>query len=239
MLRKAKKEAKAGSKKDNEEFTVSDDLNSSNEEFNTFELTFRGMGGEFQFHRLNREDLEELKAIYLENEDPESLLDYLDGGQDFTESVCPGCYGVYVESMILENDDTNETIEIDIEQQAIKDAYFDDEDHAPDRADYIYRTKGEVFGTIQVPLLLTEVFDSNKLQFHFIEYYLDGYAEEYEKILVSVFYDGRECEIQTEDNGQELRRLITLSIFDDDNEEELKVILDQNGEEDIVIDFDY
>ena len=84
----------------------------------------------------------------------------------------------------------------------------------------------------------TEVFDSNKLKFHFVEYCLDGYADEYGKILVSVFYDGRECEIQTEDNGQDSRRIITLSIFDNNNEEERKVVLDQNGEE-LVVDFDY
>ncbi|GDX84512.1 hypothetical protein LBMAG43_05540 [Methylococcaceae bacterium] len=79
--------------------------------------------------------------------------------------------------------------------------------------------------------------------FHCLSIYspdkIDGWLEEYEKILVSVFYDGRECEIHTEDNGQDLRRIITLSIFDDNNEEEVKVVLDQNGEEDIVIDFDY
>ena len=238
MARKAKKETKANSKRVNEEFTVSDELNSSNGEINTVELTFRGMGGEFQFHRLNREELDELKAIYLEDMDPENFLDCLDGGQNFTDSVYPGCYGVYVDDMVLENDDTNETIEIDMEQQSIQEAYFDDEGHYPDRADYIYRTKGKVFGTIAVPLVPTELFDSSKLQFHFVEYCLDGYAEEYEKILVSVFYDGRECEIQTEDNGQDSRRIITLSIFDNNNEEERKVVLDQNGEE-LVVDFDY
>jgi len=52
------------------------------------ELYFSGMGGEFQFHRLNREELEELKANYIDAPD-EFPWSVLDGAQDFTERVYP------------------------------------------------------------------------------------------------------------------------------------------------------
>jgi len=200
------------------------------------ELYFSGMGGEFQFHRLNREELEELKANYKDAPD-EFPWSVLDGAQDFTERVYPGCYGIYIDDMELQDNDTHENVEIDMDKQSIQDAYFDDEVCHPGKADYIYLQKGKVFGTIKVPLMQGEDFVPSKLEFHYVEYCLDGYAEEYGKILVEVLYDGRDCEIETEDNGTDIRRVITFPIFNDDNEyEDYKVVLDQNDDE-LIIDF--
>lgn len=193
-------------------------------------LKFKGSGGEFQYHRLNKEDVESLKAEYLKNPaDEEFLANNLGGGNSFSDALCSGCYGVDINNMeifIANTNDivANETIE-KVEIQLIN-----DEDYNPQLVDYIYLTQGKVFGTIKIDLAVGEIFNPEFLKFEYLSFSLDSYVEEYGAILQTVLYKETECEVNTEDNGLESRKVLLGYLFEDEEFFDFSVITDTNDE---------
>ena len=195
-----------------------------------FCVRFWGSGGEMQFQRLNREDLNELKGLY-EGGKEGFLFNHLNGGEVFSRSIHSGCFGVFIDQTTFEDEDGTE-FSLEAERQCVQCDYVTDEEPEEGMADYFYLTFGEIHGTLSIPLDEGESFDPSKLICFYTEYSFDGYAEEYGKIMVGASYRDKECTIETEDDGQELRRIILMPRFDEKGQFlENDVLLDQNRNE--------
>ena len=189
-------------------------------------LTFKNFGGEFQYHRLNKEESICLKNIF--ESDSDSFLDTnLQGGESFEKAIWPGSYGPSMDNIEIKNDENNK---IDLDQVNKKQIFFTDgeSDLRKGCLDYYYITEGKIFGNYTVNLLDGEVFDPKKLTINYIEYSLDGSPEKYGTIIHEVEYDGETCEMEIEDNGVEIYRSIIGYDFFEDDFEDYFVIYDSN-----------
>ncbi len=183
-----------------------------------------------QFHRLNREDLDELKRLY-EGDQEGFLLNHLNGAEVFARSIHSGCFGVFIDQTTFEDEDGTE-FSLEAGRQCVQRDNVTDEEPEEGMADYFYLTFGEVHGTLSIPLDHGESFDPANLICFYTEYSFDGYAEEYGKIMVGATYRDKECTIETDDDGQEVRRIILMPRFDEKGQFlESDVLLDQNREE--------
>lgn len=169
-------------------------------------LNFKGSGGEFQYHHLNKKE-----ADYLKNEftlDEDSFLEmHLQGGESFETSIWPGSYGPSIDNLEIINDDNNEMIDLDSVDK--NEVFFadDESDYKKNCLHYFYITEGEVFGSIRINLSEDEEFDPAKLAINYISYQLEE-SEKYGTIITEVKYNNEICEMETEDNGQEIFRTL-------------------------------
>ena len=193
-----------------------EDDDSDEKLLNSIKLTFKNLGGEFQYHRLNKED-----ALYLKKEyetDSDAFLNMnLHGGESFNEAIWAGSYGPSINGLELINDLTNE--QIDLSQIEKNICFFTDGIQSMKREclDYYYITEGKVFGSVSINLSDSESFDPKKLIINYIEYSLDGYPEKYGTIIHEIEYDGETCEMEAEDNGVDIYRcMIGYDIGEDD-----------------------
>ena len=192
-------------------------------------LTFKNFGGEFQYHRLNKDDSEYLKNEF--NSDNKSFLKTnLQGGESFEEAIWPGSYGPSMNNIEILNDEDNN--KIDIDQVNKNQIFFTDGESnlRKDCLDYYYITEGKIFGSYTVNLSDGEPFDEKKLTINYIEYSLDGYPEKFGTIIHEVEYDGETCDMEIEDNGVEVYRSIIGYDFEGDDFEDYFVIYDSNNQ---------
>jgi hypothetical protein len=185
----------------------------------TVKLTFKNVGGEFQYHRLNKEDSEYLKNEFTSDKD--SFLETnLQGGESFEEAIWPGSYGPSMNDIEIINDEDNKKINLDkVNKNQI--FYTDGEDDVRSEClDYFYITEGKIFGSYAIDLSDGENFDPEKLTINYIEYSLDGYPEKFGTIIHEVEYDGETCDMEIEDNGVEIyRSIFGYELFEDDFED--------------------
>ena len=185
----------------------------------TVKLTFKNVGGEFQYHRLNKEDSEYLKNEFTSDKD--SFLETnLQGGESFEEAIWPGSYGPSMNDIEIINDEDNKKINLDkVNKNQI--FYTDGEDDVRSEClDYFYITEGKIFGSYAINLSDGENFDPEKLTINYIEYSLDGYPEKFGTIIHEVEYDGETCDMEIEDNGVEIyRSIFGYELFEDDLED--------------------
>ena len=185
----------------NENFDLDDD--EENVEF--IELSFKNSGGEFQYHRLNKEEAEYIKAEY--TSDKENFLNMnLNGGDCFDNTIWHGSYGPSIDGLELKNEVDGS--KIDINRVSLKQEFYTngEDKEQLNCLDFSYVTEGKVFGNIMVPVPEDEEFDPAKLLLKYVEYNLEGYPERYGKILHEAEYDGELCELTVEDSGQDVFR---------------------------------
>jgi hypothetical protein len=206
-------------------FESDDDLDS-----HKLRLTFKNFGGEFQYHRLDKVDIDYLKEDF--EADKECFLEiHLQGGESFSEAFWSGSYGPSMAGLEIINDDENTKIDVDaINKNRI--FYTDGQtDFKENCLDYFYITHGKIFGSYRVPLDDGEVFDPSKLTINYIEYSLDGYPEQFGTIIHEVEYDGRSCDAEIEDNGVDLYRCVLGYELFDDSLEDYLVVYDSNTQQ--------
>ena len=135
----------------------------------TVKLTFKNVGGEFQYHRLNKEDSEYLKNEWLSDKDSFLAIN-LQGGESFEETIWAGSYGPSMNDIEIINDDDNKKINLDkVNKNQI--FYTDGQDDLRSKClDYFYITEGKIFGSYAINLSDGENFDPEKLTIDYIEY---------------------------------------------------------------------
>jgi len=208
-----------------------EDDDSDDKLLNSIKLKFKNLGGEFQYHRLNKED-----ALYLKKEyetDSDAFLNRnFHGGESFNEAIWAGSYGPSINGLELINDLTNE--QIDFSQMEKKVCFFTDGlQMKRECLDYFYITEGKVFGSITIILSDSESFDPKKLTINYIEYDLEDYQEKYGNIIHKIEYDGVTCDMEVEDNGVDIYRcLIGYDIGEDDEILDPFVVYDSNYQKD-------
>ena len=171
-------------------------------------LRVEGFGGEFQYHRLNKEDADYAREDYNPKDEEDFLDANFNGGDSFDEAIWSGSYGPALSGIELINDDDETKINLD---DVTKDNIFytdGEENLRTNCLDYFYITEGKVFGSYTVVLPEDEIFDPKKLTIKYIEYFLDGYQEKYGTIIHEVEYDGEVCEAEIEDNGVDIYRSV-------------------------------
>ena len=183
---------------------------------NILRLNFKNFGGEFQYHRLDKADIEYLKESF--EDDKDSFLNTnLQGGESFAQAFWSGSYGPSMDNLEIINEYEDSKIDLDdVNKNRI--LYIDGHNNLNDNClDYFYLTTGKVFGSYQIALADDEVFDPNKLTINYIEYCLDGYPEKYGTIIHNVEYDGELCDSEIADNGVDLYRcLLGYELLDGD-----------------------
>ena len=196
---------------------------------NTLRLTFKNFGGEFQYHRLDKADVECLKESF--EDDNDSFLNvYLQGGESFAQEFWSGSYGPSMDDLEIINEDESSKIDLDkVNKNRI--LYTDGQNDFKDNClDYFYVTQGKVFGSYLITLGDDEIFDPNKLTINYIEYSLDGYPEQYGTIIHDVEYDGEPCDAEIADNGLDLYRCILGYELVDGDLEDYLVVYDSNSQ---------
>jgi|TARA_B100000678_G_scaffold267979_1_gene253930 hypothetical protein len=178
-----------------EEPSSPESQSSKNEKVHTMELSFKGSGGEFQFHRLNKEEAFSLKKEHGDT----SPTEYLDGGLYFENTIFGGAYGPDPDDMELSYDDGS----FSGSDFASEDVTLVEENPEAGSLEYSYTTNGQVYGEIHIELKENETFDPEKLRFECVRYDLLNVNRK-GRVITGVFYDGEECEIETSDNGQDV-----------------------------------
>ena len=194
----------------------------------SIKLTFKNFGGEFQYHRLNKEDALYLKKEYITDSD--SFLNMnLDGGESFNETIWAGSYGPSINGLELINDLTSE--QIDLSQIEMKKCFYADDLKSikNECLDYYYITEGKVFGSVTINLSDSESFDPKKLIINYIQYSKVYGGVKYGTIIHDIEYDGESCEMEVEDNGVDIFRcMIGYDIGEDDKLLDYFVVYDSN-----------
>ena len=173
-------------------------------------IDFEGSGGEFQFYQLNKQEAFRLKEEIQDDHPGE----HLQGGEFFDNTIFEGAYGPDPEDMWLSYDDESFTGLY----FSPKDASEIKEKGEPGTIEYSYVTRGQVFGSIYIELKENEVFDTEKLRFECVYYSLSNGNRE-GRIISGAFYDGKECEIQTTDSGQDILHSL-IGYFSHDGEDD-------------------
>jgi len=189
------------------------------------------MGGEFQAHRLDIEDCKFLAEQYSQDFG-DFERDYLGGGDDFSSVLFSGVYGPYVNDLSLKSDTKNEIFNPQDFNFSEDGSFCDDQLASPNCVDYFYLTSGKVYGHIEIVGLEIANFDINRLIFKFSKIELNGYAEKYAQIIHSIEYDHYECELITEDRGQEIYRHLTGYEFVDGEFQDYLIIHDTDTSQD-------
>jgi len=145
------------------------DLDDGEENVEFIELSFKNSGGEFQYHRLNKEEAEYIKAEY--TSDNENFLNMnLNGGDCFDNTVWHGSYGPSIDGLELKNEADGSLL--DINKVSLKQEFHTkgEDKEQLNCLDFSYVTEGKVFGSIMVPVPEGEEFNPEKLLLKYVEY---------------------------------------------------------------------
>jgi transposase-like protein/TM2 domain-containing membrane protein YozV len=204
-------------------------------------LYLKGAGYEFSASRLSNEDFLEMKRLADEDIDA-----FLSGGR-LAENAGVGYDGQLADpkygldpldaSFSWEDfpEEDNPTVD---DQNFIQVEFVDDPTPEKDIVDYVNVAEGKVFGSISIPVNHPSEFDPEKLRIEYFEFSLDGYPEQYGRIIERIEYDGWQIELEWEDNGLDVNTF--LIGYELDNEGELEdhlVIYNSHGGEHF--DFDW
>ena len=124
-------------------------------------------------------------------------------------------------------------------ENCIQAQLFEDPSPRKNVADYISVATGKVFGSISIPISHPSEFKQQKLKIKYFEFSLDGFPEQYGRIIESIEYDGHPLELEWEDNGLDTNLFIFGYQLDDQGElEDYLVICSRQENEDFVFDWD-
>jgi hypothetical protein len=204
-------------------------------------LYLKGTGYEFSASRLINEDFLEMKRLADEDIDA-----FLSGGRlaenagvGYDSQLADPKYGLDPLDASFRWEDfpeeDNPTVD---DQNCIQVEFVDDPTPKKDIVDYVNVAEGKVFGSISIPINHPSEFDPKKLRIEYFEFSLDGYPEQYGRIIERIEYDGWQIELELEDNGLDVNTF--LIGYEIDNEGELEdhlVIYNSHGGEHF--DFDW
>lgn len=190
-------------------------------------ISFKGMGGEFQAHRLDLDDCKYLAEQYLQEPDGFAQGN-LNGGEDFSSVLFSGIYGPFLEG--FEFSQLNEISRIQLDNVLLKKVseFVDNQPLVSNVVDYYYVTEGKVYGYLEIENLNPHDFDEDKLVIKYCQIDLDGFAEKNVRIISDIQYAGYETQLVTEDSGQEVYRHLTGYEIVDEEFEDYLIIHDTN-----------
>ena len=204
-------------------------------------LYLKGAGYEFSASRLNNEDV--LEMMRLANEDIDA---FLSGGR-LAENAGVGYEGQLVDlkygldpldaSFRWEDFPKEDDPTVD-DENCVQVEFVDDPTPEKEVVDYFNVAEGKVFGSISIPINHPSEFDPEKLRIEYFEFSLDGYPEQYGRIIEKIEYDGWQLEFEWEDNGLNVNTFLIGYELDDEGElEDHLVIHNSHGGENF--DFDW
>ena len=183
-------------------------------------LYITGNGFDFQASRLDENDANEMKKFHEEHGEELFL------GHRLTETSCTGSilcddhYGPDPLDCSYSWEETGDAVEISTDR-FVRIEYFDDFDNAPQTKNLIHFfgvAEGKVFGRVEIPVSDPSEFEEDKLEIQYFEFSLDGWPEKYGRAITSIIYDGRELDLEWEDNGQDVTTYLIGYEFDDEDE---------------------
>ena len=190
-------------------------------------LYLKGAGYEFSASRLNNEDVLEMKRLADEDIDA-----FLSGGR-LAENAGVGYDGQLVEKYGLDPLDASFRWEdfpkeddptVD-DENCVQVAFVDDPTPEKEVVDYFNVAEGKVFGSISIPINHPSEFDPEKLRIEYFEFSLDGYPEQYGRIIEKIEYDGWQLEFEWEDNGLNVNTFLIGYELDDEGELEDHLVI--------------
>ena len=204
-------------------------------------LYLKGVGYEFSASRLNNEDV--LEMMRLADEDIDA---FLSGGR-LAENAGVGYEGQLVDlkygldpldaSFRWEDFPKEDDPTVD-DENCVQVELVDDPTPEKEVVDYFNVAEGKVFGSISIPINHPSEFDPEKLRIEYFEFSLDGYPEQYGRIIENIEYDGWQIEFEWEDNGLDVNTFLIGYELDDEGElEDHLVIHNSHGGENF--DFDW
>ena len=191
-------------------------------------LYLKGAGYEFSASRLNKDDIREMKR--LADEDMDSLLSggrlAENAGVGYDGEIVDLKYGIDPLNASLRWMDFPEEDDPTIDHENCFQVEFVD-DPTPEKAvvDYFNVAEGKVFGSISIPINHPSEFDPKKLRIEYFEFSLDGYPEQYGRIIEKIEYDGWEIEFEWEDNGLDVNTFLIGYELDDQGELEGHLVI--------------
>ena len=204
-------------------------------------LYLKGAGYELSASRLNNEDV--LEMMRLADEDIDA---FLSGGR-LAENAGVGYEGQLVDlkygldpldaSFRWEDFPKEDDPKVD-DENCVQVEFVDDPTPEKEVVDYFNVAEGKVFGSISIPINHPSEFDPEKLRIEYFEFSLDGYPEQYGRIIEKIEYDGWQIEFEWEDNGLDVNTFLIGYELDDEGElEDHLVIHNSHGGENF--DFDW
>jgi len=194
-------------------------------------LYLKGIGHSFQYLRLNQDDARTLKS--LQTSDAENFILGMDGPEVPEEQqLCEYVYGIDVSDFSLRwEDDTDENNPNTEDANLICESVITDEETPKSVLDFVEVKTGKVFGNIHLPISDPSEFDVAKLDIYYFEYRLDGYAEEYGKMITRIEYNGEDIELDFEDNGLETSQYLLGYEYEKDEFIDHAVIYEMRSDE--------
>lgn len=196
-------------------------------------LYITGNGFGFQASKLEKNDASEMKQFH--DEHGEELFQ----GSRLTETsstgtlLCCDHYGPDPLDSSYSWEETGDTIEISADR-FVQIEQFDDFNNAPQTKNLIHYfavAEGKVFGRVDIPVNDPSEFEEDKLEIQYFEFSLDGWPEKYGRVITKIIYDGKELELEWEDNGQDVTTYLIGYEFDDEDEFVDYVVIHQSENE--------
>lgn len=186
----------------------------------SYSLYFRGAGGEFAYHRLNKEEANDVRTNHVSDYEGNSALD---PRESYSQTIFELHYSLNPLDMEIRDEQTGEQLDLSqiefVKDQHVSDFPGDNAAPIQNVLDYVHITKGKVFGAVGINHVSEGDFDPQKLSIHYMEFSLEGYPEEHGALITAIKYDGQDVSnIEFEDNEGELEMFLLGYEFDDNNE---------------------
>ena len=191
-------------------------------------LYLKGAGYEFSASRLNHEDV--LEMMRLADEDIDA---FLSGGR-LAENAGVGYEGQLVDlkygldpldaSFRWEDFPKEDDPTVD-DENCVQVEFVADPTPVKEVVDYFNVAEGKVFGSISIPINHPSEFDPEKLRIEYFEFSLDGYPEQFGRIIEKIEYDGWQIEFEWEDNGLDVNTFLIGYELDDEGELEDHLVI--------------
>jgi transposase-like protein len=191
-------------------------------------LYLKGAGYEFSASRLNHEDV--LEMMRLADEDIDA---FLSGGR-LAENAGVGYEGQLVDlkygldpldaSFRWEDFPKEDDPTVD-DENCVQVEFVDDPTPVKEFVDYFNVAEGKVFGSISIPINHPSEFDPKKFRIEYFEFSLDGYPEQFGRIIEKIEYDGWQIEFEWEDNGLDVNTFLIGYELDDEGELEDHLVI--------------
>jgi len=194
-------------------------------------LYLKGIGHSFQYYRLNQDDAKSLKSLQISDKENFFLSwNQLEAPEE--RELCEYAYGIDVSDFSLRwEDDTDENNPNTEDANLICESVITDEETPKSVLDFVEVKTGKVFGNIHLPISDPSEFDVAKLDIYYFEYRLDGYAEEYGKMITRIEYNGEDIELDFEDNGLETSQYLLGYEYEKDEFIDHAVIYEMRSDE--------